>query len=111
MIRIRRKGLSLSITGHAGAGKPGEDLVCAAVSALAWTLAANLEALKEAGGAAGVFIRISPADCRFRLRPAPGREREGALVFGAVALGLKALAGQYRSWIRWEEETGKEINQ
>ncbi|MDK2866756.1 MAG: uncharacterized protein PWP51_993 [Clostridiales bacterium] len=39
--------LSLKITGHAYSGKPGNDIVCAAVSTLGQTLANALEAIAE----------------------------------------------------------------
>lgn len=104
MIRVRRRGLSLTISGHAGAGQPGRDLVCAAVSALAWTLGANLEELERSGAAAQVFIRMAPGDCRFRLVPSPGREEEGRGVFRVVCLGLKGLARQHSRYLTWEEE-------
>jgi uncharacterized protein YsxB (DUF464 family) len=39
--------VSLKITGHAYSGKPGNDIVCAAVSTLGQTLANALEAIAE----------------------------------------------------------------
>lgn len=77
MIRIRRKGLSLSITGHAGAGKPGEDLVCAAVSALAWTLAANLEALRRPEGLRGYSSASAPGTAGSGCAPPRGGSGRG----------------------------------
>lgn len=43
MISIKMMPHGVEISGHAGAGEPGEDVVCAAVSALAWTLYAALD--------------------------------------------------------------------
>ena len=52
---IQRDGeaLSLTVQGHAGAGEPGHDLVCAAVSTAVTTLA-NL-AIKEADATVTLF--------------------------------------------------------
>lgn len=44
MIRVRRDTGSLRISGHAGTAPAGQDLVCAAVSILAETLADCLPA-------------------------------------------------------------------
>lgn len=46
MIEIKMGDCSLEAHGHAGAGAKGEDLVCAAVSALVYALAYNLAVLE-----------------------------------------------------------------
>lgn len=51
MIRIdvNRQDARFEVTGHAGTAPEGEDLVCAAVSALAQTLRRNLEKAEAEG--------------------------------------------------------------
>lgn len=45
MIEVRFRPGNITVTGHAGAGPPGHDLVCAAVSTLVQTLVSSLEEL------------------------------------------------------------------
>lgn len=45
MIEVRFRPTEIRVTGHAGAGPPGHDLVCAAVSTLVETLVSSLEEL------------------------------------------------------------------
>lgn len=45
MIEVRSCLGNITVTGHAGAGPPGHDLVCAAVSTLVQTLVSSLEEL------------------------------------------------------------------
>ena len=47
MITIRRDLEGFIITGHAGAGPPGSDIVCSAVSTLFQTLISSMEELTE----------------------------------------------------------------
>lgn len=45
MIKIELTDNRVTVTGHAGAGPPGEDIVCASISTLLQTLLASLEEL------------------------------------------------------------------
>ena len=47
MIEVRRFEGGITIKGHAGYAPQGQDIVCAAVSTLAQTLIASIEALTE----------------------------------------------------------------
>jgi uncharacterized protein YsxB (DUF464 family) len=46
-VRYDRADLCLSMEGHAGAGKPGNDPVCAALSALMMTLERRMQETAE----------------------------------------------------------------
>ena len=70
MIRVQAGPGSLAIHGHAGAGPRGADIVCAAVSILAETLAASLppeDSVLEPGRAEFRFSPGNPA-AAFTLR-------------------------------------------
>lgn len=60
MIELSVQKESISVTGHAGYAPPGQDIVCAGVTALAQTLAASLDNLTDDDPdytiAPGVFI-------------------------------------------------------
>lgn len=47
MIEIKADKGTITITGHAGYAPPGNDIVCAAISALAQTFAASVEELTD----------------------------------------------------------------
>ncbi len=83
--------LRLKATGHAGAAPHGEDLVCAGISTLLCTLAAQLEL----------------AGCRSCARLEPGfaelraeRSRAALAAFSFAETGLQLLAGQYPLYVR-----------
>lgn len=61
MIRVRFDGAQVTVSGHAGYAPAGQDIVCAAVSALVYALAGYLE---ETGQAERVDIRRGFADIR-----------------------------------------------
>lgn len=59
MIEVRAGGKRLVVQGHAGYGPAGQDIVCAAASALVYALA---ETLAETGRLAGLDIRKGYAE-------------------------------------------------
>ena len=48
MISVAVSDCEVIVSGHAGYAPPGNDIICAAVSALTQSLASSLEALTEA---------------------------------------------------------------
>ena len=84
MIEVRAGGKRLVVQGHAGYGPAGQDIVCAAASALVYALAGVLQ---EKGQLARGDIREGYAD----IAGAGDCAREFAL----VRCGLEMLAGQY----------------
>ncbi len=80
-----------SCSGHAEYAEPGEDIVCAAVSALTLTTANALEALTEDGMQAeqaedGGYLMVQMED--------PLSER-AAVLLDALALGLQMIEESY----------------
>ena len=62
MIQVIIQPGSIQVTGHAGAGPPGHDLVCAAVSTLVQTFVRSAEQLTDAPlhsdiAPGGAFVR------------------------------------------------------
>ena len=84
MIEVQAGKRRLVVQGHAGYGPAGQDIVCAAVSALVYALAGVLQ---EKGQLARGDIREGYAD----IAGAGDCAREFAL----VRCGLEMLAGQY----------------
>lgn len=84
MIRVRAGERRITVSGHAGYAPAGQDIVCAAVSALTYALAGYLE---ETGQAARSDIRRGYADIE-------GAEGCGA-AFALVRCGMEQLAAAY----------------
>lgn len=89
MIHIRASredgGLQLRLRGHAGTAPKGEDLVCAAVTALVYALA---QYVLDNGGQAA--LESGAADIRIHTVT---KETQGA--FTAILTGLHLLAREY----------------
>lgn len=77
---------TLRVTGHAGF-RPGNDIVCAAVSALVCALAVALDALE----ADVTALRMEPGDVTIAARAGGGVET----AFLVARTGLELLAGAY----------------
>jgi len=103
-VRFRRDSRdrlsSVFSTGHAGQGEPGEDLACAAVSAL---LQAAWVGLTEVAHVAVSGHRRS-GDLLMRW-PEDARDRDDVRAIVATAeLAIEQIAKQYRGAIRYVRE-------
>ncbi|GEA16425.1 hypothetical protein E308F_26710 [Moorella sp. E308F] len=106
MIRIvfwQERGGSLTgftVTGHAGYPPKGEDIVCAAVSALAQTAVFSLkDHLEEEPG---VSIREGFLECRLPASLNPADQEKARVILKTIELGLKAIASDYRQYVALE---------
>ena len=97
-----RKHHTLTIEGHAHSGEPGQDLVCAAVSALGYTMAANVEHLHRQGAVREPVIRMDPGTAEIRCSPVSRFRSTVTLVFDTVCAGLDILSQQYPENICYE---------
>ena len=96
-IAYHRKMNMITITGHTGWGEEGKDIVCAAVSTLACTLAANLtdEITRDA------IIRLEPGDAVIHAAARPRYKNVVTLIYDTVAVGLRAIAENYPDNVRF----------
>ncbi len=93
----------LRIEGHAGAGKPGEDLVCAAVTALAWTLIDALE--QDDDFRAEIFLDQTAGIMDLRCDPDSDEAAEKCrYLLEIICGGLKLLEEHYPAHVRVTEE-------
>ena len=83
MTRIEREVRRLRMSGHAGAGEPGRDIVCAALSILVYALVAS--------GAEG---RVERGEAELLL---PDRDVDVALC------GFRLLAESYPEYVSYKE--------
>lgn len=83
------------VSGHAGAGTAGNDLVCAAVSFLATTCANALESV------AAVKPRVQRADGKLTVAlPRSELTREALVILGTFRQGAKDLVDAYPRNVR-----------
>ena len=104
MIRVvyRRKKNSLRIEGHAFSGDAGQDLVCAGVSALAYTLAANVEQMRLKGQAQEIGVKMDKGNARIWCQAVTGCEDMVRRVFEAVCVGFEIMAENFSKNIAYE---------
>lgn len=94
MIEIVMTPKSLTLSGHAGAGPYGKDLVCAGVTVLARTLEAALRPWAERGEAA---CSLKEGYGAFTLtKPVPETEA----ILNTLAQGFRLLAEEYPEYVR-----------
>lgn len=93
MIVITTADTELTVTGHAGAGPPGQDIVCAAVSALVQTLAGALEKLTPDAA----ICRLEPGSAEIRLHRPSAKAR---LLMDAFCIGAAAIAERYPNYVK-----------
>ena len=90
MIRVRFTNKRLTVLGHADYAPVGQDIVCAAASALVYAL---IGALEESGNVSELVIRPGHVTVA-------AREEDPA--FRLVRRGMTQLAGRYPDHVRVE---------
>lgn len=92
----------LTITGHAYSGEPGHDLVCAAASALAYTLALNVDNLVDLGQAREPTIELTEGEATVCCKAIRKYGAVVKLIFSSICVGFENLAHQYPANISYE---------
>lgn len=95
--------LGFRVSGHAGAGTEGNDVVCAAISAVAYTILGSLEQLAKVDISSA---KISDGYMEFRLS---GDYPEGtpdvvSCIFATMEVGFQQIVGSYGQYARIEYE-------
>ena len=94
-ITYNRRRHRLTAKGHAGSGRKGHDLVCASVSALVLTLAANVASLATADNVRRHVLRVQEGDAWISCVPAPKMQAVVTLIFDTVCSGFELLETLY----------------
>lgn len=97
-----RKYARVTAKGHAGTAEKGQDLVCAAVSALMYTLAANVQNLSDTGKARNPVIRLDEGDAEVSISTRAGYIAMTEMIFRTVCIGFEILSKQYPDAIHYE---------
>lgn len=89
-----RPSHSLKMDGHAYSGEAGHDLVCAAASILAYTLAASATNAAQAPGTTS-DIKLESGDAAVVCNPDPKVAGAVTLMYDTVCVGFELLAQNY----------------
>ena len=92
----------LTVTGHARSAEPGKDLVCAAASILAYTLAANVANMADNGQVRQPVIKTDKGDAEISCNPRHNIKASVTLIFDTVCAGFELLAHDYPEYIKYE---------
>ena len=104
MIRIvyRRDEHSVRICGHAGSGEAGHDLVCAAVSILAYTLSSYVMRMEESGAVIHSSAVLCSGEAMIVCTPTKEMSGEVMRVMDSICEGFKILAGEFPKNVTYE---------
>lgn len=93
MIEVSVHKDSVALCGHAGYAPPGQDIVCAGVTALVQTLVKSIEDLTEDK----IEYGISPgrADIKFK-----NLSEEGILLVDSFFIGICQIASDFPDYVR-----------
>ena len=98
-VQYDRVGLRMRMEGHAGAGKYGRDIVCAAESILLLVLERQLQELE---GENRVSVVKRPGRAEVSCCPAREKTLRCRDVFETVFLGYQLLENMYPAFVRTE---------
>ena len=97
-----RKYNRLTMTGHAGAAEPGQDLVCASASMQAYTLAVNVANMADNGQVRQPIMNLTDGDAEISCNPKCNLKNTVTLVFDSICAGFELLAHDYPANISYE---------
>lgn len=92
----------ITVEGHAKSGEPGHDLVCAAVSILAYTLAANVLNMRDNGQVRDTFTAMNEGKAEISCNPRHNLRSTVTLIYDSICAGFELLAHQYPDNISYE---------
>lgn len=99
---VNQKGQKMTLTGHAGAAPRGKDLVCAAASMLACTLAQTVLQLHREGTLGTMpKVLLTPGCAHIEVMEGC---KAAETAFFTIRTGCSLLAGRYPKYVRLETE-------
>ena len=92
--------ITMKLTGHAGQAERGKDIVCAAASILAYTVAQTLQFQYEDGGLKKKpHLKLEPGNTVIVAKPKPERYEEALHTFFVAQVGYSLLAKNYPQYV------------
>ncbi len=92
----------VTVEGHAGSGPEGHDLVCAAVSALALTLAGNVSYMEAQEAVWGVITKLDEGNAEIQCTPYRRYKDSVSQIYRAICVGFELLATKYPENISYD---------
>ena len=92
----------VSVVGHAMSAEKGQDLVCASVSILVYTLASFVQNMKNAGQVYNPTAELKDGDALISCSPPNKFKRSVTLVFDSLCAGFEILARDYPDNVSYE---------
>ncbi len=93
----------LRVRGHAGAGEPGEDIVCAAVSILVMTLLENIRELEAEGLVTVRTLGMGPGSATLWCEAAQEHRQKLEAVFTTIGKGFQLLGNEAGQFVQCTE--------
>lgn len=90
------------VKGHAKSAEPGHDLVCAAASMLAYTLAANVAKMAENEQVRMPIMHLKEGDTEISCSPRHNLKATVTLIFDSLCVGFEMLASRYPEYITYK---------
>ena len=92
--------ITMKVTGHAGQAKKGEDIVCAAASILAYTVAQALQFMYEQGDLQKQpHIKLDEGDTVIVAKPKAASYAEALHTFFVAQVGYHLLSHNYPQYV------------
>lgn len=92
--------ITLKLTGHAGQAKKGQDIVCAAASILAYTVAQTLQFMYEEGGLQKKpHLKLEEGDTIIVAKPKAESYAEALHTFFVAQVGYHLLSKNYSQYV------------
>ena len=92
--------ITFAVTGHAGHGPPGADIVCAGASVLGYALLEALGREELAGRLRLLRTHDAPGNIRVTVAPRQGSEERIEGIVDTVLAGYALLANRYPEHVR-----------
>lgn len=89
----------VTIKGHSESAPKGEDLICAAVTILARTLATACVNAECDNRMRGVEVKLEPGDAEIKCAPTKKLHALTLLTFDNICAGFELLAKQYPDYV------------
>ena len=99
----------ITVRGHAGSAEEGKDLVCAAVSALVLTAAANVRRMEDKGCTYSTAVTVDKGDAEIVVNPKAYFRLSIMQILDAICAGFEVLAREYPEYVRYEVHQAEEL--
>ena len=85
----------VTVEGHAGSGPEGHDLVCAAVSTLAMTLAANVSFMRAQESVHSEILKLEEGNAEIQCAPYRRYKDSVEQIYRSICVGFELLSTKY----------------